>query len=391
MKDCVFIIQYSSNLDGSAISALMLANGFREAGWETVISFAFPGPIINKFEQAGHKTCIVRHKSWLRSTHLFRFAQHFASETPQSAHKFAKVIKEVKPSLVYINTAVSLSGALATKYRRIPLVWHLRELFFTAGGEMYAPSSLLPLIQASFLRLSNRVVVNSGAVAANMLRGGMKRVEIVPNAVDEAFFEETRSVAEARNALGIDYTGFVVGVPGTLRPKKGHKFFLRALAVFVKKRKNMRVVITGGGASEYRNKLEQLINKLNLREYVHFMGYVQDMPAFYRACDFICIPSVAESFGRTVIEAFATKTPVIASGSGGIEDLIEHRQTGLHVAYGDEEGLALAMENVYSDKSLYGLLQQNARQEAEIKYRSTVYQNRLSKIVAEVIAESQRK
>ena len=52
------------------------------------------------------------------------------------------------------------------------------------------------------------------------------------------------------------------------------------------------------------------------------------MRNFYAASDIICVPSKSESFGRTVIEAFATNRPVVASAVGGITETIKEGVNG---------------------------------------------------------------
>jgi glycosyltransferase involved in cell wall biosynthesis len=51
------------------------------------------------------------------------------------------------------------------------------------------------------------------------------------------------------------------------------------------------------------------------------LGDVVDMPAFYRACDIVALPSSAQPLGRVVIEAFAVG-PVIATAVGGMRETI---------------------------------------------------------------------
>src|SRR5207248_4108745 len=122
---------------------------------------------------------------------------------------------------------------------------------------------------------------------------------------------------------------------GTLRPVKGHPFFLDAAAAAIKRIPDCRFVIAGTGEARYVEALKAQVAMLGLTAGVRFLGKVEQMPAFYRACDVVCVPSMSESFGRTVIEAFASLTPVVATAVGGMRETVEHGRTGLLVAYGD--------------------------------------------------------
>src|SRR5690348_2460231 len=62
----VLFVQHCSNHTGSAISGRLLAEGFRNAGWDVDVAFGFEGPMIAQYAALGCRTHVVPHKSWLR-------------------------------------------------------------------------------------------------------------------------------------------------------------------------------------------------------------------------------------------------------------------------------------------------------------------------------------
>lgn len=376
----LLLVQYSSNLDGSAFSGLMLANGLREAGWDTHVTFAFEGPIIERYRADGHEVRVVPHKSWLRTRHHAYFVRNFLRERA-AARRFDEVFAEVQPDLVYVNTCVSLAGVIAARRHRAPCLWHLRELFDDVGGEMRVPFGFKPFVRACIRTRATRLVVNSEAVARNMLGPSASPVDVVPNAVNASFFEHTGDQQTARRKLGLPEQGTLLGVPGTLRPMKGHPFFFNALRDLGDA--DLVVAVTGGGTSAYTQELKALTERLGVAAQVRFMGYVEDMRSFYRACDLVCIPSVAEPFGRTVIEAFAAGTPVVATAVGGIRETVVDGHTGMLVAYGDTKALANRLRQVVEDAALRETLRANALAKATEAYHESVYKARICRIAAE--------
>lgn len=376
----VFIVQRSSSLDGSAYSGLLLANGLREAGWDTHVAFGHEGPIIEQYASAGHVTYVVPHENWLRRGQTHQFLKDGWLEW-RKARSFSALIREIAPDVVYLNTIVSLSGAIAARQSNVPCVWHLREMFSDVGGEMHAPSWAIPLVRWVVRTHADRLVANSEATAHNLLGNYAGEVTIVPNAVRSAFFEEDRTREEARAALGLDPAELIIGVPGTLRPMKGHPFFLNSVAPLLHERGNLRVAITGEGASDFAARMKEKIRCLGIGEQVKFLGWVEDMPAFYRACDLVCIPSRAEPFGRTAIEAFAVETPVVASSVGGLETIVTDKETGLLVPYGEESALSDTLRCLLDAPELRRELAQNARQAAEKNYHEQVYKRRIEALV----------
>jgi glycosyltransferase involved in cell wall biosynthesis len=383
MNRKILLIQHSAALDGSAHSGLLLADGLHEAGWDAHVAFGFEGPIIDRYGAAGHETHVVPHDNWLRRDRTHQFAKDVWLEWRASAD-FEVLVQEVRPDVVYLNTVVSLAGALAARRRDVPCVWHLREMFSNVGGEMHAPQWVIPLVRRVIRSHTDRLVANSTATARNLMGTSGSDIEVIPNAVRTAFFEEDRSQKEARVGFDLPLDGPIVGVPGTLRPMKGHPFFFDAVAPVLRQREDLRVAVTGDGEDEFVARLTAQVDALDLREQVHFLGWVDDMPAFYRACDLVCVPSRAEPFGRTAIEAFATRTPVVATAVGGLAEIVTDGETGRLVPYGDEEALATAVRQLLNRPELRQKMMENARQVAEEKYHERVYKNRVAKIVGSV-------
>jgi len=176
----------------------------------------------------------------------------------------------------------------------------------------------------------------------------------------------------------------VIGVPATLRPMKGHPFFFEAVAPVLRERSGLRVAVTGEGRADFTAQLKEQMRRLGIRDRVGMLGWVRDMPAFYRACDLVCIPSRAEPFGRTAIEAFAVGTPVVATAVGGLRDIVTDGVTGRLVPYGDESELAAAMRELLDQPELSQKMTANARQTASDQYHERAYNKRIMEILASV-------
>lgn len=369
------------------MSGLLMADGFKEAGFATTVIFGHDGPVIDRFASVGHRTHVVPHKSWLRTDNALRFVKYALAEW-FAARALGRTLQAPASDLVYVNSAVSIAGCIAAMRMRIPCVWHLRELFDDVGGEMKAPGLLKPGVQRTFSKMALRLVTNSRAVAANMLGPWRDRALVVPNAVSDEFFVSKIDTEEARRALGIPIDGIVLGVPGTLRPMKGHQFLLRVLPRVVRRYPNLVVPVSGATDAPYAKELSQECRRLGLQDVVRFVGQIDDMVAFYKACDLVCIPSRAEPFGRTIIEAFATGTPVIATRVGGIPEIVDHDLNGILVHFADDDGLEAALERLLKDSTLRSQFAVRAKQKALEHFANRAYTSRLISLVNEVFEAS---
>jgi len=333
--------------------------------------------------EEGFGVHIQDHRSWLRSHSAVRFARDILRAYRES-QGFTRLYSSLKPDLVYINSLVGLAPALAARRMGIPTVWHVRELFSDRGGEMIAPTVPRRKMAGGLVdHLADEIVVVSEAVRTNVLNDrARRRSHVVPNAVSERFFNDVEdgAVFRQRHQLPIDEK--LIGIPGTLRTVKGHSFLLDAFPDILREVPSARVAITGGGSDEYQSTLQDQADRLRVRDRLHFLGAVSNMPAFYHACDVVVIPSRSEPFGRTVIEAFACGVPVVASAVDGILEILRDNENGLLVPYGATDALAAAVVKMLTSSELRQRLCNRARSDAESRYHEDRYRKRIGEIAA---------
>jgi len=122
---------------------------------------------------------------------------------------------------------------------------------------------------------------------------------------------------------------------GRLSPEKGVDVLLAAWNKIADK-KTLRVVGEGPLAPsvEAASSSTSAIDYLGRKD----RGDVMDLMS---GADFLVMPSLSyETFGLTIIEAFANATPVIVSRRGAMTELVEDGRTGLHFQPGDPDDLA---------------------------------------------------
>lgn len=384
-KRHVLMVQHSPSMGGAVISGVMSAAGLVEVGWRVDVALSVEGPARGLFEAVGCSVHLVPHCNWLAGGGLVRWTRRMMGERV-AVERFKELIGRLKSDVVYINTLVSLAAAQAGQAMGRPVVWHIRELFEDVGGEMKLPPVLGKwIVRRAMRRLPTTIVALTQAVVANVLgaTAGYPRVEVVPNAVDDAFLNESRSRAECRRVLGLAQDVPMVAVPGTLRPVKGHPFLLRAVREVLDKHPECIFSITGEGDPRYERELREMVTELKVSRSVRFLGTVQDMASVLRAANVVCIPSRSESFGRTVIEAMAIGTSVIGSDVGGIKEILQHERTGVLTPYNDEVQLAAHLNRLLADRSIRDSLGREAQSYAGSQFRRSTYVQTINRIVSE--------
>lgn len=119
---------------------------------------------------------------------------------------------------------------------------------------------------------------------------------------------------------------------------KGIDTVINALPSLVEKIPNIKYSVIGKGDDVKR--LQQLANELKVSEYVDFLGFVDDIHAYYQHCDVFTLPSKKEGFGIVYLEAMQYKKPVVAVNYGGPTDVIRNEETGYLCSYDDEQCIA---------------------------------------------------
>ncbi|MGZ8744842.1 MAG: glycosyltransferase family 4 protein, partial [Nocardioides sp.] len=106
------------------------------------------------------------------------------------------------------------------------------------------------------------------------------------------------------------------------------------------------VVVAGDG--QLRTSLEAEARSM-LGDRVRFLGWVQDLPALYGAIDVVALTSRSEGTPVALIEAAASGTPVVATGVGGVPEVVRDRETGLLVPPRDPVAVAAQLLTLLQD------------------------------------------
>ncbi len=169
--------------------------------------------------------------------------------------------------------------------------------------------------------------------------------------------------AYAKERIGVYPDRRIILFVGRIEPLKGVDNLLRAIALVVDNRPELRgwlcVPIIGGDPDRIRQddemmRLQELREELGIGDIVTFLGAKdQDQLQYcYSAAEMVVMPSDYESFGMVALEAMACGTPVIASDVGGLSFLVRHGRTGYRVPARDPKALAAQITRLLTDEGL---------------------------------------
>lgn len=165
---------------------------------------------------------------------------------------------------------------------------------------------------------------------------------IIYNGVDTAHFKP-RKTNLLKRELGLGNNDILIGCIGNIRKPKGYDILLRAAAQVKDIRRDCKFVIAGETSGALYNELLSLRKELKLQDTVFFLGFRDDPEFLLNNFDIFLLPSTSEGFSISTIEAMACMKPVIATRSGGPEEIITHNQTGVLITQGKPGAIVEAL------------------------------------------------
>ena len=274
---------------------------------------------------------------------------------PDALVRLRRYVRNSGTDLVHAH--LPSAGIIARLASPVPVVYTEHNLV----GSYRLPTRLLNRL--TYAR-NARLMAVSGAVAESIAGYPGRPSLVIPNGVNVACTPEAAAAARAELGLG-PTDGLVVHV-GNIRPYKGHATLIGAARWLGENRPGTTVVSIGG--EKFPGDLERvraLATEQGADRVIRFLGRREDALSFLAAADVVVNPSDVEGLPVVLLEALALKRPVVATSVGGVPALIQHERTGLLVAAGDPEALAVAMDRLLSDRDLAARLAATGNAEVE--------------------------
>ena len=176
---------------------------------------------------------------------------------------------------------------------------------------------------------------------------------------------------------------------GRLVEKKGTEYLIRAMRIVVDSIPEAQLTICGDGP--LRASLEQLVDSMNLKSNIKFVGWKPKpdvLDILSRASVFV-LPSItsrdgdSEGLGMVFLEAMALQTPVIGTNHGGIPDAVQHEVNGYLVKECDPGEIAERIINLIKNPAIAAKMGQQGRNIVETCFDITKQINKLENIYSQ--------
>lgn len=257
---------------------------------------------------------------------------------------FFKSLKHCRKADV-INAHWTLSGLVAllvTKFYKKPIVLTLH-----GGGMRYLPKFVNKYV---LNRVDAIVTAHHDLTEIAKKMAPKKETFNVRNMIDFDKFNKKVNVRDVKKRFGIENEN-VVSFVGRLVDLKDPLTFVKAIPHVLKKRKDIKFMIVGGGHME--QSVKELVEKLNVKDHSLVTGPLSEVNEVFSISDIYCAIDVEENFiTTTIVEAMMMKTPCIITDAGHTSQYFTHKKDSYIIPISDEEKLAEAILYLLENKSL---------------------------------------
>jgi len=332
---------------------------FPELGWHLPcsdwgVTFTAPLPIafvMASFDPGGTERQMTE---LIRRLDRSRWSVHVATFRPCGA--WFERVAEVAASVATFPVTTFKSPQALTELWRFAAWCRERQIAVVHTAELYSNIFGLPgaALAGVPVRIGNRREINPDKSAAQivMQRAGYACAhKIVANsraAVTRLIAERVPAHKIARVANGIDFARCRVAparpsrrrvvTVANLRAEKGHDVLIDAAVSVLREFPDARFECVGAGPE--RDRMMARARDRGVAYAFTFSGHCDDVPAKLAAADIFVLPSRSEAFPNAVLEAMAAGLPVVATGVGGILELVDEGRTGLLMPPADPSALA---------------------------------------------------
>ena len=256
--------------------------------------------------------------------------------------KIQNIIKEFKPDIVHTHAAKA--GALG---RRAAYKMGVNQIYHTFHGHVFHSyfgnfkTRIFKEIEKNLAKKSTKIIAISEIQKSELSKIHKicpeKKIEVIPLGFDLERFNTNKDSKrkEFRKKWNLKENEIAIGIIGRLVPIKNHKFFIDAIQEVLKNSKvPIRAFIVGDG-EEKQNIINYIKNKnldfsLNYNPATfHLTSWIKEIDRVNSGMDIICLTSLNEGTPVSLIEAQASRKPIVSTKTGGIENIVLENKTAL--------------------------------------------------------------
>jgi len=199
-----------------------------------------------------------------------------------------------------------------------------------------------------------KLAIKAGATAHQVI--------LAPNGIENGDIGICGESIDVARKIGGEPNGIRILYVGRFSAEKGVDTLIAACGLLAKWKVDYSLTLVGGGARS--KELSDLAERTGIADRVEFVSSVprEQLGAFYRATDILCVPSLDEPFGNVVLEGLISGCLVVGSELGGIRFIISDGIDGYLVPAAEPRKWAEKLKFISDNKGDLNSLLENGRE-----------------------------
>ena len=184
----------------------------------------------------------------------------------------------------------------------------------------------------------------------------------IPNCVWE---ERVNKIAQnSKSKIKIKLFGnddqFIAICAGEVKYRKGQDLILENMKLICELIPNFKLILLGRQNPIFVKELKSVLIKMDIEKRVEFISHQPNAIEYIYAADVLIQPSRSEALPRTILEAMALKTPIVASDVDGIPELVEDNTSAILFSLSNINKMIEGIHSIYSNDSFRAQITENA-------------------------------
>ena len=268
-------------------------------------------------------------------------------------------LKNISPSMSFVNSMGSHSLWMPIKEKyNWPGTLIVRE-----SPELYKSNSIKSIINR--FNYYDYFIFVSDLVRKKWLK--FSKIDAaksfyIPNCVWEKRVGEIseNSKSHVKKKLFGNNDQFIAICTGEVKYRKGQDLIIENLKLICDLIPNFKLLILGRQNQAFIKELKSVLKNMDLEKRVEFILHQPNAIEYIYAADVLLQPSRSEALPRTILEAMALKTPIVASDVDGIPELVDNNGSAILFPLSNIDKMIEGINTIYSNHSFRNQIAENA-------------------------------
>lgn len=250
-------------------------------------------------------------------------------------------IKKWNVDVIHTNNSSHDIGMIAASILHKRHVWHIREVLEISYNAKY----IFPRMYKKLRAKSDAVIcVSKYTYDYHMSHFPNKNMQIIYNPYDIDYYNIERKCFAPNEIVTIIMAGNFTACKRQLDSVK-------AIDILVKRKiEHVELVLVGSGEQKHIDEIVEYVHANHLERWISLVGFVKDLREIRRKADIALCCTEGEALPRVVVEGMLGELLAIGADSGGVAELIKHRERGLLYEVGNYDQLADQIEYAINHK-----------------------------------------